>query len=34
MKWYVITTYSGYENKVKAALQQEIKRLGMDSMFG
>ena len=21
-KWYVVTTYSGYENKVKAALQE------------
>ena len=34
MKWYVITTYSGYENKVKAALEAEIKRLGMESQFG
>ena len=34
MKWYVITTYSGYENKVKAALEAEIKRLAMESSFG
>ena len=24
-KWYVINTYSGYENKVKEALQQRVK---------
>ncbi len=25
-KWYVIQTYSGYENKVKAALQERIEQ--------
>ena len=34
MKWYVITTYSGFENKVKTALQQEIKRQAMEHQFG
>lgn len=24
-KWYVIHTYSGYENKVKADLEQKVK---------
>ena len=24
-KWYVIHTYSGYENKVKADLEKKIK---------
>ena len=25
LKWYVIHTYSGYENKVKADLEKKIK---------
>jgi transcriptional antiterminator NusG len=25
-KWYVVHTYSGYENKVKAALEERIKK--------
>ena len=29
-KWYVIQTYSGYENKVKEALQQRIKQHAME----
>jgi transcriptional antiterminator NusG len=33
-KWYVIQTYSGYENKVKEALQQRIKEHGKDAQFG
>jgi len=33
-KWYVVTTYSGYENKVKAALQERIRQHGMDDRFG
>jgi len=33
-KWYVIQTYSGYENKVKAALQERIKQYGMADKFG
>jgi transcriptional antiterminator NusG len=28
--WYVIHTYSGYENKVKANLENRIKNLGME----
>ena len=27
-KWYVIQAYSGYENKVKASLEERIKRFG------
>lgn len=34
MKWYVIQTYSGYENKVKAALQERIAAYGLDESFG
>lgn len=33
-KWYVVHTYSGYENKVKAALQEKIKALGKEDLFG
>ena len=33
-KWYVIQTYSGYENKVKEALQQRIKEHGKEATFG
>ena len=33
-KWYVIQTYSGFENKVKEALLQRIKEHGKDAQFG
>jgi transcriptional antiterminator NusG len=33
-KWYVVQTYSGFENKVKEALQQRIKEHGMEAVFG
>jgi transcriptional antiterminator NusG len=31
--WYVIHTYSGYENKVKAALEERIKQYGKEEFF-
>ncbi len=32
--WYVVQTYSGYENRVKADLEQRIASMGMeDSIF-
>lgn len=34
MKWYVITTYSGYEEKAVKALQERIKQEGMGEYFG
>ena len=34
MKWYVVTTYSGYEQKVKAALQERIRQHQMEDRFG
>ncbi len=34
MKWYVVTTYSGYENKVKQALRERIRQYKMDERFG
>jgi len=33
-KWYVVTTYSGYENKVKTALQERIRQHRMEDKFG
>ena len=33
-KWYVITTYSGFENKVREALTQRIKEHGKEAQFG
>ena len=33
-KWYVIQTYSGYENKVKEALLQRIKEQHKEGVFG
>ena len=33
-KWFVITTYSGFENKVKSALQERIRQYHMEEKFG
>ena len=30
-KWYVLHTYSGYENKVKKNLQQRIESMGLEN---
>ncbi len=30
-QWYVIHTYSGYENKVKANLEKKVKSMGMEN---
>lgn len=32
-KWYVVHTYSGYENKVKANLEQRVKSMGMEDQI-
>ncbi|MBI5682476.1 MAG: transcription termination/antitermination protein NusG [Deltaproteobacteria bacterium] len=32
-KWYVVHTYSGYENRVKASLEERIKTAGMQEFF-
>ena len=29
-RWYIVQTYSGYENKVKANLDQRIATMGME----
>ena len=33
-QWYVVHTYSGFENKVKANLEERIGSLGMTEQFG
>jgi transcriptional antiterminator NusG len=33
-KWYVVHTYSGYEHKAKAALEERVKALGKSEEFG
>src|SRR5437660_11065505 len=34
MKWYVIHTYSGHENKVKTNLEKAIHSAGLEEHFG
>ena len=33
-QWYVVHTFSGFEHKVKAALEERIKSLGKGDYFG
>lgn len=33
-KWYVVHTYSGYENRAKQSLEERIKLAGMAQQFG
>jgi transcriptional antiterminator NusG len=33
-KWYVVTTYSGYEAKVKSGLMERIRQFKMEEKFG
>lgn len=33
-KWFAVTVYSGYENKVKVALQERIRQHHMEERFG
>jgi transcription termination/antitermination protein NusG len=34
MKWYVVHTYSGHENRAKLTLLERIKNAGLDEDFG
>jgi len=34
MQWYIIHTYSGYEVKVKEAIEQRFAALGKDNLLG
>ena len=34
LKWYIVHTYSGFEQRVKKNLEETIKILGQDAYFG
>jgi transcription termination/antitermination protein NusG len=34
LQWYVVHAYSNYEHKVKASLEERIKRFGLENKFG
>ncbi|MFW5807534.1 MAG: transcription termination/antitermination protein NusG [Spirochaetota bacterium] len=34
MKWYVVHTYSGHENKVKVAIENKVRNLGLETRVG
>ncbi len=34
LRWYVVHAYSNFENKVKQALEERIKREGLERYFG
>ena len=34
LKWYIVHTYSGFEKKVKTNLEERIKTLGQEELFG
>ena len=34
MKWYVVHTYSGHENKAKLSLLDRVRQAGMQEKFG
>ena len=34
LKWYVVHTYSGYENRAKKSLEERIKQQNLDAYFG
>jgi len=34
MKWYVVHTYSGHENKARLALMERVKQMNMEPHFG
>jgi len=34
LKWYVVHTYSGFEHKVMANLEERVKTLGQEAYFG
>jgi len=34
LNWYIVHTYSGFENRVKLTLQEKIKSFGKEEFFG
>lgn len=33
-KWYVVHTYSGYENKVRSSIEEKVRRYAKQDLFG
>ena len=33
LKWYVVHTYSGHENKVKTTIENTVKNRGMEDII-
>ena len=33
-KWYVVHTYSGFENKVKKSLEERVRQQNLQEQFG
>ena len=33
MDWYIVNTFSGFENKVKEALEERMKKEGLEDCF-
>lgn len=34
LKWYIVHTYSGHENKARLTLQERVRNAGLDALFG
>jgi transcriptional antiterminator NusG len=34
LRWYIVHTYSGFEHRVKVALEERIRSFGMEERFG
>jgi transcriptional antiterminator NusG len=34
LKWFVVHTYSGHENKARLSLQERVRQMNMDKSFG
>jgi transcriptional antiterminator NusG len=34
LKWYIVHTYSGHENKARLTLQERVRNAGLDAQFG
>ncbi len=34
LKWYIVHTYSGFENRVKTTLEERFKSIGQEELFG
>ena len=34
LRWYVVNTFSSYENRAKASLEERIRQEGLEELFG